>query len=107
MKPPLRYGHRPAILAGLSGLRRTTMSFPTTRRDNVLARMQANLSMAELPQHDAAMDTNGHPKATPNDGRTPTLVHRMKHDKSILALAVSSQYIFAGTQGGEILVRRV
>jgi len=29
----------------------------------------------------------------------------MKHDKSILALAVSSQYIFAGTQGGEILVR--
>ncbi|KAL1610518.1 hypothetical protein SLS60_002187 [Paraconiothyrium brasiliense] len=60
--------------------------------------------MAELPQHDGAMDTNGHPKAAPNDGRTPTLVHRMKHDKSILALAVSSQYIFAGTQGGEILV---
>ncbi|KAF2123902.1 beta-Ala-His dipeptidase [Dothidotthia symphoricarpi CBS 119687] len=28
----------------------------------------------------------------------------MKHNKSILALAVSSQYIFAGTQGGEILV---
>jgi di- and tripeptidase len=35
----------------------------------------------------------------------PGLAHRMKHDKSILALAVSSQYIFAGTQGGEILVR--
>jgi hypothetical protein len=28
----------------------------------------------------------------------------MKYDKSILALAVSAQYIFAGTQGGEILV---
>jgi di- and tripeptidase len=28
----------------------------------------------------------------------------MKHDKSILALAVSEHYIFAGTQGGEILV---
>lgn len=38
------------------------------------------------------------------DGRTPALSHRMKHDKSILALAVSEHYIFAGTQGGEILV---
>jgi di- and tripeptidase len=28
----------------------------------------------------------------------------MKHDKSILALAVSAKNIFAGTQGGEILV---
>lgn len=37
-------------------------------------------------------------------GRTPALSHRMKHDKSILALAVSSTNIFAGTQGGEILV---
>jgi hypothetical protein len=36
--------------------------------------------------------------------KTPVLVHRMKHDKSILALVVSEQYIFAGTQGGEILV---
>ncbi|KAK7517387.1 hypothetical protein IWZ03DRAFT_414262 [Phyllosticta citriasiana] len=35
---------------------------------------------------------------------TPNLFHRMRHDKSILALAVSSQYIFAGTEGGEILV---
>ncbi|KAH9876712.1 hypothetical protein J1614_003844 [Plenodomus biglobosus] len=35
---------------------------------------------------------------------TPSLSHRMKHDKSILALAASSQYIFAGTQGGELLV---
>ncbi|KAF2635602.1 glutathione degradosome [Massarina eburnea CBS 473.64] len=34
----------------------------------------------------------------------PVLSHRMTHDKSILALAVSERYIFAGTQGGEILV---
>ncbi|KAF1953052.1 glutathione degradosome [Byssothecium circinans] len=34
----------------------------------------------------------------------PILSHRMKHDKSILALAVSESCIFAGTQGGEILV---
>ena len=39
--------------------------------------------------------------------RTPVLAHRMKHDKSILALVVSAQYIFAGTQGGEILVSGV
>ena len=37
----------------------------------------------------------------------PVLSHRMKHDKSILALAVSDHYIFAGTQGGEILVCRL
>ncbi|KAF2136470.1 uncharacterized protein K452DRAFT_329695 [Aplosporella prunicola CBS 121167] len=35
---------------------------------------------------------------------TPGLFHRMRHDKSILALAVSSELIFAGTEGGEILV---
>jgi di- and tripeptidase len=39
------------------------------------------------------------------ESNTPVLAHRMIHDKSILALAISSQYIFAGTQGGEILVR--
>ena len=49
-------------------------------------------------------DTNGVGQGVPRDNRTPALSHRMKHDKSILALAVSSQYIFAGTQGGEILV---
>src|SRR5438067_9862957 len=37
-------------------------------------------------------------------GPTPTLFHRVRHDKSILALVVSDKYIFAGTQGGEILV---
>ncbi|KAI9696482.1 MAG: hypothetical protein M1820_008110 [Bogoriella megaspora] len=38
---------------------------------------------------------------------SPALLHRMKHDKSILALAVSQDYIFAGTEGGEILVYRI
>lgn len=54
-------------------------------------------------QHDTIMDSNG-AQAPPKPNRIPALSHRMKHDKSILALAVSSQYIFAGTQGGEILV---
>ena len=30
--------------------------------------------------------------------------HRMRHDRSILALAVSDSCIYGGTQGGEILV---
>ncbi|KAJ9667299.1 hypothetical protein H2201_002500 [Coniosporium apollinis] len=36
--------------------------------------------------------------------QAPVLTHRMRHDKSILALVISAEYIFAGTQGGEILV---
>lgn len=35
----------------------------------------------------------------------PRPYHRMRHDRSILALVVSPTRIFAGTQGGEILVR--
>jgi hypothetical protein len=40
----------------------------------------------------------------PSDIDAPTLAHKLKHDKSILALVVSSTYIYAGTEGGEILV---
>lgn len=60
-----------------------------------------------VPLHnDTIMDTHGVEQTAPDaNNKTPVLTHRMKHDKSILALAVSSQYIFAGTQGGEILVR--
>ena len=32
------------------------------------------------------------------------LSHRLQHDKSILAIAVSSRHIYAGTESGEILV---
>lgn len=55
-----------------------------------------------------AANANGLPKddafALPTTGTMPAVTHRMKHDKSILALAVSESSIFAGTQGGEILV---
>ncbi|KAH0545258.1 hypothetical protein FGG08_000712 [Glutinoglossum americanum] len=37
-------------------------------------------------------------------GVVPTLFHRVKHNNSILALVVSQQHIYAGTQAGEILV---
>lgn len=59
---------------------------------------------AEPPQHDGPSDPNGLEKPAERTARNPALSHRMKHDKSILALAVSSECIFAGTQGGEILV---
>ncbi|KAL8995436.1 MAG: hypothetical protein Q9188_006815 [Gyalolechia gomerana] len=43
---------------------------------------------------------------TPNgcDRSSPTLFHKVKNDKSILALAVYDSRLFAGTQAGEILV---
>jgi di- and tripeptidase len=34
----------------------------------------------------------------------PTLLHRLRHSNSILALALSDECIYAGTHGGEILV---
>ena len=37
-------------------------------------------------------------------GTGPSLLHRIQNSKSILALAVSNSNIYAGTQGGEILV---
>jgi di- and tripeptidase len=60
--------------------------------------------MSAPPQYEGVADSNGAEKHAAATCKTPMLAHRMKHDKSILALVVSSQYIFAGTQGGEILV---
>ncbi|KAF2718428.1 glutathione degradosome [Polychaeton citri CBS 116435] len=34
----------------------------------------------------------------------PKLTHRLKHDSSILSLALSENFVYAGTQGGQILV---
>ncbi|KAH8722852.1 hypothetical protein GQ44DRAFT_774634 [Phaeosphaeriaceae sp. PMI808] len=56
------------------------------------------------PAQDDGAASNRVEQVEQANSKIPLLVHRMKHDKSILALAVSSQYIFAGTQGGEILV---
>ncbi|KAI0623739.1 beta-Ala-His dipeptidase [Pyrenophora tritici-repentis] len=65
----------------------------------------AVLGLRAVPPHnDTPVETKGTEIAGPNAIRTPVQAHRMKHDKSILALAVSPRYIFAGTQGGEILV---
>ena len=37
----------------------------------------------------------------------PILFHKVKNQRSILSLCVSDGKIFAGTQGGEILVRKL
>ena len=41
---------------------------------------------------------------TTDSSNPPTLFHKVKNQKSILALVVSDSKIYAGTQGGEILV---
>lgn len=60
--------------------------------------------MTAPPPHLEVANGNGVGKFAAGGDKTPMLAHRMKHDKSILALVVSAEYIWAGTQGGEILV---
>ncbi|KAK1916537.1 hypothetical protein P3342_012161 [Pyrenophora teres f. teres] len=48
---------------------------------------------AAPPHHDTPVETKGTENAGPSAVPTPAQAHRMKHDKSILALAVSSRYI--------------
>ena len=45
------------------------------------------------------------PSSQTSTAQHPPEYHRFQHDSSILALAVTGKYIYAGTQGGEILVR--
>ena len=47
------------------------------------------------------------PPAELRSSTCPQLFQRLRHNKSILALAISDDNIFAGTQGGEIIVRRI
>lgn len=55
--------------------------------------------------HDAAQAiTNGVHKSNGAQDDLVRLSHRLQHDKSILAIAVSSRHIYAGTESGEILV---
>jgi len=44
------------------------------------------------------------PKNTDHDDN-PTLLQRIKHEGSVLCLAVSDEHIFAGTQRKNVLVR--
>jgi hypothetical protein len=52
------------------------------------------------------MSVNGHHHAEAKPASSSaTLSHSLKHDKSILAVVVSSTHVIAGTEGGEMLVR--
>lgn len=46
-------------------------------------------------------------KKSPANTLEPTLFHQVKNQKSILALAVSDSKLYAGTQGGDLLVRHL
>jgi len=52
------------------------------------------------PEHNDRTGDVEIPRASENP---PELLHRVQHDSSILTVAVSDQYIYAGTQEGEIL----
>lgn len=57
-------------------------------------------------QHDQDEETDEYAAESRDnvDIVSPASFHRFRHDKSILALAVTDRHIYAGTQGGEILV---
>jgi len=42
-----------------------------------------------------------------SESEAPVNVHRFQHHESILALASTDSHIYAGTQGGEILVGKI
>jgi di- and tripeptidase len=52
-------------------------------------------------------DHNGISANSARIGIQPSLFHKIKNQKSILALAVSDSHIYAGTQGGDLLVREL
>lgn len=62
---------------------------------------------SETVDSDNAIDISTHDEYLAYAGSKnsdPSLLHRIQNKKSILALVVSSSNIYAGTQGGEILV---
>lgn len=77
----------------------------------------ANLKASHAPKSYEELANNGDGNRGPDatnpsamakyDEKTedkPTLFHKVKNERSILALAVSDSRLFAGTQAGEILV---
>jgi di- and tripeptidase len=62
--------------------------------------VQVAQTNANLPLTDSPVDSDDDSSTS----CTHELIHCLQHDKSILSLVVSSSRIFAGTEGGEILV---
>ncbi|KAH3967067.1 hypothetical protein HBH70_123320 [Parastagonospora nodorum] len=89
------------LISGCSAAERAMCQFSGSIASQTL---QGRIGLKAPPPHLEVANGNGVGKFAAGGEKTPMLAHRMKHDKSILALVVSSQYIWAGTQGGEILV---
>lgn len=65
-----------------------------------------NLGSTDHDESDVTTDAESHDGAQSATltGPTPTLLHKVKNQNSILALLVSESKIFAGTQCGDLLV---
>lgn len=66
--------------------------------EGAIERVSSNEIDHEITADRSERATNGTQTESP-----PELFHRVQHDSSILSLAVSDKYIYAGTQEGEIL----
>ncbi|KAL5117333.1 hypothetical protein ACEQ8H_004778 [Pleosporales sp. CAS-2024a] len=89
------------LISGCSAAGRIMCHYSGTVTSHMV---QGRIGFKAPPPRPDAAKSSAADKAAATPRKTPVLAHRMKHDKSILALVVSSQYIWAGTQGGEILV---
>ena len=58
-----------------------------------------------LPEvQDGGTNADAYPPHAANTDAQPKLFHKVKNQKSILALVIGDAKIYAGTQGGDILV---
>lgn len=102
-------------VSGTSTKRVEPNILPATERSGPMApQPPPNIRLADQ-QHEAIhvcelpSDTSGEAGWHYGDGEDhplnePLLFHKVKNQKSILAIVISDSKIFAGTQGGEILV---
>lgn len=72
---------------------------------NTELRIQTNTNRDDSDINQSGDFNDGIPSNNASTGMQPALFHKIKNQKSILAVAVSHSHIYAGTQGGELLVR--
>lgn len=99
----------------LASLESNLTSLPLYERSGLMAPQPPNIKLENQQDEatnadDFSSDTHG--EAGRHNGtredqtlNEPLLFHKVKNQKSILAIVISESKIFAGTQGGEILVR--
>lgn len=80
------------------------MTRPVSKQDfSIGDQAQTDIDRGELDSVVATATVQN--RKSPANTPEPTLFHKVKNQKSILALAVSDSKLYAGTQGGELLVR--